>query len=155
MASPVTHSAMLAALAVAITAIDATPFQHGSMDEDFHEALAPFGPEDQGDAISHLGFAAFLRGSTPTDSRQQAGSDIEVESLVDVYLGFRIRPPSQVADYRLALDASEAIIRAVIDTSWMHEASAVCTEAAEVRQILNEPWLVVRVGFLITYEIGG
>lgn len=155
------HSAVLAAMAARITSLDASAFEQGDLNQAWTEAISPFGdsPTALPDSIAHLGFVVFLASSRPTPtSRQSHGGDgshgMEVESAVDVVWTYFLRHDNQVADYRLALNSAQRIVAAVLSEDWSADASALCVEAGEPRQIEGEPWLLIRTSFLVSYEIG-
>lgn len=152
-----THSAVLAAMAAQITAIDATDYEQGTLGETWTEAISPF--EDAAtslpDSIAHLGFAVFLASSRPSRGTRQDDEDtMEVESEIHVVWTYRLRHDSQVADYRKALDSSEAVVAALLDESWSSDATPLVVECAQPAQIEGEPWLLIRASFLISYTVG-
>ena len=156
-----TLSLLEATIAVRITALDTTLYQHGAATvERWHEAAVPVDPTFEPDSLAHLSFEVLTRGSpvaqgAPTSQhRYRAQGLIRCSSVIDVMFAYRVRPTEQRADYRLAQSAAMDILKAVnaLDDTEPGDLIVRPVERFAPFWDTEGPWLLVRVGFQIDHD---
>jgi hypothetical protein len=104
--------------------------------------------------VAHLTFQVAIEGSVSEGSTRGTSGDVEmVRSRLGVMFAYYLRPASQVADRRVALDAANDLVRA-INALDKHDFMTELVEAARVAITdTDRPMLVVRLMFDVLHEI--
>lgn len=151
-------SDVLQKLTLHLAALAAEPFLQGIPDEAWHEVTQPFGAAEEAHGISHLAFAVLaLRSPSTSGDRDATGWEVQARTEIEVQFAYRLRPDTQLADYRQAFAAARAVVRAVLDDqAWSGgEATALLLDGAQPLVAGDGDFVLIRTTYQVvhSYEV--